>query len=178
MKITLAVASVSVGAVREALGGPDTQVIDVRESPEYAYEFIEGTANVPSSLLNQAIGTLPKNKQVFVLCQAGISSVDAARTLKEAGFERVSHVEGGLEAWKRAGFPVRRGRGTIPIMRQVQIVAGGLALLGGLIPGLWWVAAVAGAGLLFAGLSGTCMMAGLLARMPWNKSSDAPRSCC
>lgn len=64
---------------------------------------------------------------------------------------------------------------SIPIMRQVQIVAGGLALLGALAPGMRWLSGLVGAGLLFAGLSGTCMMAHLLARMPWNRGGGCEK---
>ncbi|MBI2174946.1 MAG: DUF2892 domain-containing protein [Candidatus Omnitrophica bacterium] len=59
-------------------------------------------------------------------------------------------------------------------MRQVQIAAGSLVVLGLLIPHGWWLALFVGAGLVFAGISGTCGMAVLLSRMPWNRQKTLP----
>jgi rhodanese-related sulfurtransferase len=62
-----------------------------------------------------------------------------------------------------------------PLMQQVQIVAGSLVLLGVVLgyllnPAFFLLSGFVGAGLLFAGLSGWCGMALLLAKMPWNRS--------
>jgi hypothetical protein len=55
-------------------------------------------------------------------------------------------------------------------MRQVQIASGPLVLLGTLVaPALYGIAGFVGAGLVFAGDSGFCGMADMLARMPWNR---------
>ena len=84
-------------------------------------------------------------------------------------------LDGGLEAWKRAGLPVIEDRSApLPLMRQVQIVAGSLVLLGvvlGFLLGPAWfgLAGFVGAGLVFAGVTGFCGMARLLARLPWNR---------
>jgi len=64
-------------------------------------------------------------------------------------------------------------------MRQVQIVAGSLALTGALLAWLvspWFIAlsGFVGAGLLFAGITDTCMMALLLAKLPYNRPRTAP----
>jgi|GEM_PF-4139801 len=63
-------------------------------------------------------------------------------------------------------------------MRQVQIAAGSLVLLGvilSLVLGQWWIAmsAFVGAGLTFAGISGRCGMAKLLGMMPWNQDRSS-----
>ena len=86
-------------------------------------------------------------------------------------------VEGGIEAWKKAGLPVARDRSQpIEIQRQVMIAAGSLVLLGVLLgqfvaPAFYAVPAFVGAGLTFAGTTGWCGMAKLLALMPWNRST-------
>ncbi len=84
-------------------------------------------------------------------------------------------LEGGLDAWKRAGLPVQIDPGQpLELSRQVQIVAGGL-VLAGTIAGAWlspWfllLPGFVGAGLVFAGLSGFCGLARVLMRMPWNR---------
>jgi rhodanese-related sulfurtransferase len=88
-------------------------------------------------------------------------------------------VEGGIEAWKKAGLPIAGDHGQpIAIERQVQIAAGSLVLLGVVLgqiasPAFYAVSAFVGAGLTFAGISGSCGMAKLLALMPWNRTTAA-----
>ena len=83
-------------------------------------------------------------------------------------------IEGGINAWKEAGLPVKKGKESISIQRQIQIMVGSAVLLGiglGLTisPYFYLISAFFGGGLLFAGLSNTCMLAILLAKMPWNR---------
>jgi rhodanese-related sulfurtransferase len=86
-------------------------------------------------------------------------------------------VDGGIEAWKKAGLPVLRdARQPMEMQRQVQITAGTLVLLGVVLghfasPAFYAISAFVGAGLTFAGISGWCGMAKLLALMPWNRST-------
>jgi rhodanese-related sulfurtransferase len=89
----------------------------------------------------------------------------------------LSDLEGGIPAWQQAGLPVQKLKNApLPLMRQVQITAGSLVLLGLILSTMvapawillsWFV----GAGLVFAGVSGFCGMARLLAVMPWNRVS-------
>jgi hypothetical protein len=88
-------------------------------------------------------------------------------------------VEGGLEAWTAAGLPVERGASRVlPLMRQVQIVIGLVSGVGAALA-IWkhplfaLIPLGTGAGLLFAGLTGTCGLALLLARMPWNQRASS-----
>ena len=82
---------------------------------------------------------------------------------------------GGINAWKSFGLPTIEDRKQpLPIMRQVQIVAGTLILTGVVLgyttdSRLFLLSGFVGAGLLFAGLSGLCGMASLLLKMPWNR---------
>jgi len=98
--------------------------------------------------------------------------------LASAGWDRVINVEGGTQAWDQAGLPVVRGKKTISLERQVRIAAGTLVLVGSLLGAFvspWWIglAAFVGAGLVFAGITDTCGMGLLLARMPWNQAGAA-----
>ena len=88
-------------------------------------------------------------------------------------------VTGGIEAWKKAGHPIKSEKGPIALERQVRIAAGALVLTGLLVPGLGVIPYVVGAGLVFAGISNTCAMGMALARLPWNrpKSSSASAAC-
>jgi len=170
-------AKAGTGAPSTASSGhipPGAVIVDVREPDEFAYEHIAGAKNIPLGRLSAALGEIPKEKDVYVMCQSGVRSMQAFQTLNSEGYSRLHNLEGGLNGWKSRGLPVERRKGPIPIMRQVQIVAGTLALIGGLVPGGRWVAAFVGAGLIFAGTSGICMMANVLGHMPWNKLKAGP----
>jgi rhodanese-related sulfurtransferase len=83
-------------------------------------------------------------------------------------------VDGGTQAWEAAGLPIVRGQKTISLERQVRIAAGSLVVLGAVLgyfvhPYFIGLSAFVGAGLVFAGVTDTCGMGMLLARMPWNK---------
>jgi len=150
-------------------------VIDVREPMEFATGHITGSLNVPLSRLAQA--DLPRGPLVLV-CQSGNRSGKGLTQLLHQGHPHpVADLLGGLPAWQQAGLPVRQLKGApLPLMRQVQIVAGSLVLLGVILsqvvaPGWIWLSGFVGAGLTFAGISGFCGMARLLAVMPWNRVS-------
>lgn len=151
-------------------------LIDVREPDEHKAERIEGARLMPLSAFNPSEALNAKNGAKLVLhCRSGRRSEDAGKQLLGAGASDALHLEGGIEAWKQAGMPVVRSGGTrVSIMRQVQMVAGGCVLVGTLLgafvnPWLLIIPGFFGAGLLFAGLSGTCGMAAMLGVMPWNK---------
>ncbi|MBO0696981.1 MAG: DUF2892 domain-containing protein, partial [Zavarzinella sp.] len=95
--------------------------------------------------------------------------------LLAAGCPDVMNVEGGTAAWAAAGLPVVRGRKAVSLERQVRIAAGLLVVLGAVLgwlvhPAFVGLSAFVGAGLVFAGVTDTCGMGMLLARMPWNRS--------
>ncbi|MCP9842026.1 rhodanese-like domain-containing protein [Synechococcus sp. J7-Johnson] len=155
------------------LAAKGVSVIDVREPMEYASGHISGSLNVPLSRITQA--DLPSGPLVLV-CQSGNRSAKALSELLRQGHPHpVVDLVGGMPAWQQAGFSVRKLKGApLPLMRQVQIAAGSLVLLGVILsqsvaPGWIWLSGFVGAGLTFAGVSGFCGMARLLAVMPWNK---------
>ncbi|MEB3242033.1 MAG: rhodanese-like domain-containing protein [Cyanobacteriota bacterium] len=148
-------------------------VIDVREPMEYASGHIAGSLNVPLGRLD---GTpLPEGPLVLV-CQSGNRSAKALAHLRLLSHPSpLADLAGGLPSWSDAGLPLHRPKGApLPLMRQVQIAAGSLVLLGLLLsatvaPAWILLSGLVGAGLVFAGLSGFCGMARLLAVMPWNR---------
>ncbi|WP_428389755.1 rhodanese-like domain-containing protein [Mucisphaera sp.] len=173
--------TVDVSALDAALKTTDAVVlIDVRTAGEYRGVHVPGAISVPLDALSvDAVREhAGENDEVYVICQSGGRGAKACELLAKQGLERVVNVEGGTSAWVSAGLPVVRGKGTISIMRQVQIAAGSLVLLGvtgGFLihPGFFGLSGFVGAGLLFAGLSDTCGMAILLAKMPWNRGQGA-----
>jgi rhodanese-related sulfurtransferase len=148
-------------------------LIDIRGPDEHARESIPGARNCPLTGSEPlAAGSGP----VVFYCRTGNRTTVNANRLASAACCEAYAIEGGLEAWKQAALPVRTDRSQpIEIQRQVQLVAGALVLLGVLLglsghPTFYALAAFIGAGLVFAGLTGWCGMAKLLAHMPWNRA--------
>lgn len=77
-------------------------------------------------------------------------------------------------AWDKAGLPVVRGQGVMSLDRQVRVAAGFLAFCGAVMaltldPRWALLSGVVGLGLMHAGITNSCMMGLILARMPWNQ---------
>ncbi|QKD82728.1 rhodanese-like domain-containing protein [Thermoleptolyngbya sichuanensis A183] len=154
-------------------------LVDVREPSEHAGEKIPGSILVPLSKFDPNRipfdGNKDGNKTVVLYCRTGNRSAQAAQKLFAAGIDEVTHLEGGLSAWVQAGFPTEvNKRAPISLMRQVQIVAGSLVVTGTLLgafvsPWFLFLSGFVGAGLVFAGITNTCALGMLLAKLPYNQ---------
>lgn len=152
-------------------------LVDIREPDEHARSRIPGACNLPLSRLDGAGLAVQAGKPVLFYCRSGPRTAsNAARLAAKAAPSEAYVIEGGLEAWRRAGQPVAEDRRQpLELMRQVQIAAGSLVLFGVLLgatvsPWLYGLAGFVGAGLVFAGVTGTCGLARLLRWMPWNRA--------
>ena len=170
-----------------ALEAGGCQLIDVREPVEHAESHVSGAKLMPLGQIEARCGQLDKSKPIMVMCQAGKRGAAAADKLRALGFSDVRNLEGGILAWKSAGLPCAAGaKSVMPLMRQVQITIGLFVFLGSVLavtvnPAWVYLCMFFGAGLLFAGLSGFCGLAMVLAKMPWNRvegSSCSKTSCC
>lgn len=82
-------------------------LVDVREANEYAFERIHGALLFPLSTFDAS--ALPTDGRKLVLqCGSGKRSLMAAHKLQAAGHLHLTHLAGGLQAWKAAGLPVIR----------------------------------------------------------------------
>lgn len=170
-------------------GRPCT-ILDVRTPAEFESAHLPGTHALPLNELSPAALqklALAPGTDLYLLCQSGGRARRAADQLAAAGVSGCTVVEGGLDACITAGLPVERGASSVlPLMRQVQIVIGLVSGIGAALavwkhPLFGLIPLFTGAGLLFAGLTGTCGLALLLARMPWNQRGSKPgaaTSCC
>ena len=153
-------------------------LVDVREADEHARERIPGARHVALSALDRAELDAGANRIVLFHCKSGMRTMgNAGRLAQKAGEGCDAYVvEGGLDAWRKAGLPVTENRkAPLEMQRQVQLGAGAMALGGTLLgvfvhPGFLVVPAFVGAGLMVAGATGFCGMARVLALMPWNKA--------
>ena len=171
------------------------ELIDVRTPVEYREVHVDFARNVPLDRLNTA--ELPAGRDgtpLYVICRSGSRGQQACDKLTAAGYTNVVNVAGGTQAWDQAGLPVVRGKQAMSLERQVRIAAGTLVLIGSALgafvsPYFIGLSAFVGAGLIFAGITDTCGMGMILARMPWNQipttppvsktcSTNQPKSCC
>jgi rhodanese-related sulfurtransferase len=162
--------------LKRRLDAGDAVLIDIRETDEHAREHILGARLAPLSAIDSHDFDRDHGKAAVFHCKSGMRTQANAARLLARGFGEAYFLEGGIEAWKAAGFPIHTNkRAPLEIMRQVQITAGALVLLGAILgwtahPAFLGLAAFVGAGLLFAGVSGWCGMAMLLKAMPWNRA--------
>ena len=160
--------------------GTALELIDVRTPAEFQEVHVAFARNVPLDRLDpqriQAERKSDTDQPLYVICRSGSRGRQACEKFVGAGMTNVVNVEGGTQACEAAGLPVVRGKKTISLERQVRIAAGALVVTGAALS-VWvhpyWIglAAFVGAGLMFAGITDTCGMAMLLARMPWNQVS-------
>jgi rhodanese-related sulfurtransferase len=178
----------------QILGGKPVELIDVRTPVEYREVHAEGARLVPLDRLDPKAVMAERNgttgEPLYVICRSGSRAKQACEKFLAAGHDNVVSVEGGTLAWEQAGLPVKRGKKAISLERQVRIAAGLLVLLGAILgffvhPYFIALSAFVGAGLVFAGVTDTCGMGMLLARMPWNQIRSEPAtpkaeeaSCC
>ncbi len=160
----------------EMLRDDGAVLVDIREADERARAHVPGSAHLPLSRLAEAELAVQGGRPVIFHCASGARTAQNASRLDERAEGCDAYiVAGGLAAWKHAGLPVAEDRrAPLPLMRQVQIAAGSLALLGVVLgafvaPAFYLLSGFVGAGLILAGISGNCPMANLLARMPWNR---------
>lgn len=151
-------------------------LIDIRGTDEYAREHIPGATNVPLDRIGE-LGT--GRSPVIFHCRSGMrTEANAARLAAATGDAPAYILAGGIDAWRAAGQPtVLDKKQPIEIMRQVQIAAGALVLIGVLLgflwsPALFGLSAFVGAGLVLAGTTGWCGLAEMLRALPWNRRAN------
>ena len=154
-------------------------LIDIRGADEHARERIASAKNVPMEQLTRAGLPPGEHPAVIYHCHSGQRTRMNAGPLAQCARCEAYVLEGGLDAWKKAGLPVLADASQpLPLQRQVQIAAGALIVLGAVLgaavsPWFHLLSGMVGAGLVFAGASGFCGMARLLKRMPWNRHAFA-----
>lgn len=86
-------------------GDKSLQVLDVRERSEWNEDHIVAAMHIPFHQLSAHLDELPSNKPIATICGGGVRSSIAASLLQANGFEPIN-ISGGMDAWKRSGFPV------------------------------------------------------------------------
>ncbi len=171
--------SVDVKTAKEWLDKNEAVLVDVREPGEYAAMHIAGAKLIPLSTIGK--DKLPElnNRKLIIHCHIGRRGGSACEKLLISNPNLdVYNLEGGITAWENAGFKVEKSSATfLSIERQVQITIGSGVLIGLIFgyfihTGFLFLSAFLGAGLLFAGITGSCGLAILMSKMPWNQKKN------
>ena len=159
--------------------GESVEIIDVRTPAEFRSWHANPSRLVPLDALDCDKIMAGRNGNagapLYVMCKSGMRSSQACKKFVEANHDCVVLIEGGLEAWEREGLPVERtGREMISVDRQVRVAVGLMIIAAGLsgifvAPWAAWLPVLFGVGLLQSGITDTCPLAMLIARMPWNR---------
>ena len=183
----MTVTTISPQQLAELCKNGKIELIDVRTPVEFREVHVEFARNVPLDRLEPTAVVQARNghkdEPLYLICRSGSRGRQACEKFLAAGFTNIINVEGGTQACVEAGLPIVRGKKAISLERQVRIAAGSLVLLGVLLgwlvhPIFFDLSALIGAGLVFAGITDTCGMGMMLARMPWNQVKDSPATCC
>jgi rhodanese-related sulfurtransferase len=166
-------------------------LVDVRTPFEFASERAEGALNLPLDQFSvESLKALLKSERqgescvpVGLICQSGSRAKQAVERCETTDDLEVALIEGGTQAWVAAGLPKVTGKKVMSLERQVRIAAGCLVLAGVVLskmvlPGAEYLSAFVGAGLIFAGITDTCGMGMMIAKMPWNQVSSCESSGC
>jgi len=161
----------------DLLASRPVPLLDVRTAAEYETAHIPGSIRVGLDELHADTDTVASllPDHAVVICRSGRRAEDACRALSAIGRDDLRVLDGGIQAWERAGGAVTRGRERWDLERQVRLVAGSLVLTG-VLASLWWPPALVlaggiGAGLTFAATTNTCAMGMLLAKLPYNRGA-------
>ncbi|NDA90483.1 MAG: DUF2892 domain-containing protein [Alphaproteobacteria bacterium] len=167
---------ISPSELRLMLDTGDTELIDVRNTEEFVARHIKEARSVPLSILDLS-QICDKTKKIVLQCESGARSKLAAKKLQALSKDlKIYSLDGGIRNWVEKNYATVEGiaaNNKLPLNRQVQITAGIIIVLGivltKLISRLFIIIPLfIGCGLIFAGISGWCGMASLLALMPWN----------
>jgi rhodanese-related sulfurtransferase len=163
--------------VAERLRAGKAVLVDIRDPDEFARRHIAGARSVPLSTWEQAHLSVDPAQDVIFTCRTGMRTGANCDRLAASVLGDAFVLDGGVDGWAAAGLPITEDRkAPMEIMRQVQIAAGSLVLAGVVLgfaaaPGWFALSGFVGAGLMFAGISGTCAMANVLRLAPWNRAS-------
>jgi len=157
--------------------GKRVALIDVRTPVEHEEMHIAGSHLMPLDKLDAAAvkASAGDAEACVLVCRSGKRAEQALEKLRAAGLENLVILEGGVSEWESAGLPLTRSTAKrLPLMRQVQLIIGLLALTGSILAlmvnkNFAVIPAILGAGLTMAGSTGWCGLAILLSKMPWNK---------
>ena len=85
---------------QELKADSNKMLIDVREPGEFRNGYIPSAVNIPLSQLTNKLNEIPKDKSIYLYCQSGMRSKQAARVLSKQEYAKLAHLQGGILAWR------------------------------------------------------------------------------
>lgn len=105
----------TIGDVKMKLDrGERFHFIDVREDNEFAVDHAKGALHLGRGILERDIETVIPDKQaeIVLYCGGGYRSALAAENLLKMGYANIASMDGGIRAWREAGYPIEKGSGS------------------------------------------------------------------
>jgi rhodanese-related sulfurtransferase len=106
MRLFTRTQGIDAGSAADLLAARSVVVVDVRQHAEWNGGHIQDAIHIPLTELSSRQHQLPRGKTIVTVCRSGHRSTLAARTLTRAGHD-VLNLRGGMNAWARAGLPLR-----------------------------------------------------------------------
>jgi rhodanese-related sulfurtransferase len=97
---------ISVQEAKEKIDSGDVQVIDTRTPGEYGGGHVPDALNIPHMAVVSQKDKLAAGKEILMICETGARSALACEFAAALGFTELYNVEGGTQAWKKAGYAV------------------------------------------------------------------------
>ena len=104
--------NVQVSGAQGMIGTGEHVLIDVRTPGEFAEAHIDGATmiDINGADFEAGIAALDKSKSYVVICRSGGRSARASQYMIDHGFQKVTNVEGGMNAWLASGYPAVSGQ--------------------------------------------------------------------
>lgn len=102
--------SVDAATFKKLVESGNGVILDVRTPGEVAQGYIPNATviDIYRQDFAEKIAELPKDKEIYVYCSAGVRSMQAARVLQRIGYGKIYSLENGLGNWVRSGYPLTR----------------------------------------------------------------------
>ena len=171
--------TVDANTLKKWVDSGEAVIVDVREPAEHKAENISIATLVPLGDISKSKLPDVKGKKLVIHCRSGKRGTSACeKLLAEDPNLEVYNLEGGIIAWGEAGHEIKTsGKFFLPLDQQVQLTIGLCVLIGSALayyvnPLFSILTGFFGAGLTFAGATGTCGLAMVMAKMPWNHAKS------
>ena len=163
-------------------------LIDVRTQEEFEEGHIHGAFSVPLECFSakdviQKVNTIyPETPTIYIISGSGSKASEATLRLAAEKYEYIMLLEGGMQAWEKSAFPIKRPRSKmiggqhLEINQQILITVGSVVTLATILgtfvsPAFLAISLLAGIGIAYEGIFGTDYFHQFLSRMSWNRES-------
>lgn len=160
--------------------GENLELVDVRNFDEFQALRMRKSRFITLPELPLRINEIDREKPIVTFCKAGVRGKQAQELLAANGISAVN-LQGGIDAWRKAGFPVIEEKVSkkFSVDQQTRMAIGILILVGLFFNKiLWWLPWFVGIMLVIAGITDSCMMRNFISALPCNKNTNKFKGIC